>query len=211
MDSIWTKTITVRVAGGSKVRYYTIHEHILRSIQFFNNALRHDWKEARERLIKLPKVHPDIFDLYIQWIYSHNFNIQPQGNGSGIFHLAAAYVFGQFILDGDSQDVILDNIVKRMLEPGSRQPELRNYISWIYDHTYDKSHLRRLAVDSLAFTDNMGWVGSGRVYSEASGDIVAAQQEGLKKCLRPKDAPFRKDTCSYHNHYGGTCYKVKFA
>ena len=37
--------------------------------EFFQAACRNEWKEATSRVIKLPEVEPDIFSLYLFWVY----------------------------------------------------------------------------------------------------------------------------------------------
>jgi hypothetical protein len=63
--------ITIKVRESDECREFSIHEALLiaRS-EFFKNAMNGDWKEAEEKLIKLPEDDPDTFALYEQLVYT---------------------------------------------------------------------------------------------------------------------------------------------
>lgn len=214
----WTKTITVRVGTGKVVRDYTIHEHILRSHTFFGNALRHDWKEAQERIVKLPETHPDHFDLYVQWIYSHQLHFQPSPESgviqSEIARLLRAYVLGQYLLDGDFRDAVIGDMIKRIRIARHSRPNLGKHLAWIYAQTEDNDPLRRLAVDTLADLELQTEMTDDETKDfprEALLHIIHAQKMTMLGHRRVREAPFWRGTCHYHAHEDGDCYEIKYA
>jgi hypothetical protein len=60
------------VAGATgSTRDFCIHEALLTArSKFFEKAMGKGWKEAEEKLVKLPEDDPDIFALYEQVIYT---------------------------------------------------------------------------------------------------------------------------------------------
>ncbi|TLD27970.1 hypothetical protein E2P81_ATG06316 [Venturia nashicola] len=209
----WTRTITVRVgpedSDTKRTRDFIVHEHILRAHSaFFEAALSRDWKESHQRIVKLPEGSPHAFDIYVHWIYSHKLEFTAKDGASGISKLIDAYILGDVLLDGDFRDRVIDDIVKRGVE---KTVLLRKLIGKIYENTKEKDRLRTLAIDSVVYSKSNIWIIAGQqkkdVPEEALWDIVAAMHEagGFRV---PAGAPFRQDTCHYHVHESGTCYKL---
>lgn len=50
---------------------FVVHDDLIRAkAPFSEAAMSRDWKEAKEKLFKLPEETPEIFRIYIHWIYS---------------------------------------------------------------------------------------------------------------------------------------------
>lgn len=57
---------------------FTVHEALIRKESpFFEAAMARDWKEASTRLVIMEEDTPDVFRLYINWIYTHRIYIEP--------------------------------------------------------------------------------------------------------------------------------------
>lgn len=64
------------VVGSSKVKF-SVHKEMLCGVSsFFKSALNGSFREGREQTITLPEDDPDIFDLFVQWLYTKNYEIQ---------------------------------------------------------------------------------------------------------------------------------------
>jgi hypothetical protein len=49
---------------------FTVHQDLISTrSEFFAKALRGDWKEAQERTVVLPDDEPEVFRLYLQFLY----------------------------------------------------------------------------------------------------------------------------------------------
>ncbi|KAF2502214.1 hypothetical protein BU16DRAFT_1972 [Lophium mytilinum] len=66
-----TKVITMRVCRElDDYKDFTVHENLIRAHSpFVDAAMRGDWKEASERMVKM-RGDPACFQLYVQWLYS---------------------------------------------------------------------------------------------------------------------------------------------
>jgi hypothetical protein len=153
-----------------------------------------------------------VFELYLQWIYSRTLptpNHSPEC--SGIDKLIDAYILGDVLQDGDFRDAILDAISDIAT---TKRVHMRNSLTRIYKHTVDKDPLRRLAIDSCAFSGGDDWLINGRmkdnVPSEALWDLVARMHRP-KEPMSSRTAPFKLDMCPYHVHEKGVCYKIRLA
>lgn len=52
------------------MKQFTVYESLITSNSaFFANALGHDWKEAQERVVPLPENEPEVFRLYLTYLY----------------------------------------------------------------------------------------------------------------------------------------------
>jgi hypothetical protein len=51
-----------------KYRIYT--ELISYYSEYFRNALKKPWKEADDRVVELPDIEPQVFDVFVNWLYS---------------------------------------------------------------------------------------------------------------------------------------------
>ena len=52
------------------MKQFTVYESLISSNSaFFANALGRDWKEARERVVPLPENEPEVFRLYLTYLY----------------------------------------------------------------------------------------------------------------------------------------------
>ncbi|QDS76044.1 hypothetical protein FKW77_005371 [Venturia effusa] len=163
----WARTITVRVGSsqtddsGCKVTTgiedFVVHETIIRRHSpYFETALNEPiFKEAQEHHVPLSYHDPESFRLYLGWIYSHEINISSLDNkdtaeivGSSLIR---AYVLGDFLLDGDFKDAIVDAISDIQAKSCGY---LRACLPLAYANTAEKSPIRRIIIDRMAYARN---------------------------------------------------------
>ncbi|KAE9962797.1 hypothetical protein BLS_010010 [Venturia inaequalis] len=206
----WSKTIIVRVGPIDQQSDFTVHEHVLRANSpFFEAALGRGWTESQERLVKLLECTPQVFEIYTQWIYRHRVGIAKEG--PKIRLLVAASILGDVLQDGHFQDKINNELARYILQ---NNIYLRKWFTFNYANTKEDDKLRRLAIDSVVYTNTgMDWVKGGRekkdVPHEVLWDIVTRCREAGSKLDR-SNAPFAKHRCHYHIHQDGVCYKTKY-
>lgn len=56
--------------GPNRQRYRVYKELISFYSEYFRNALKEPWKEAEDRLIELPDIEPQVFDIFVDWLYT---------------------------------------------------------------------------------------------------------------------------------------------
>lgn len=58
------------LVGPSPPTIFSVHENLIRSSSaFFDAATRGVWKESAARQVLLPEDDPEIFELYLHWLY----------------------------------------------------------------------------------------------------------------------------------------------
>ena len=102
-------TIKVR-AGTDNPVDFNVHEEVIRSSSnFFDKAMSAAWKEAKEGVVSLPEDEPEIFKLYLQWLYNDTIPCEEKGPDHAdhveeYLRLSKAYVLGDKLQDGDFQN-----------------------------------------------------------------------------------------------------------
>ncbi|KAF2241958.1 hypothetical protein BU26DRAFT_387892, partial [Trematosphaeria pertusa] len=63
--------VTVRVGKEPESKDFVAHESILTSrSEFFRRALNGNWEEAHAHIVHLPEDEPDIFGIYLNYVYT---------------------------------------------------------------------------------------------------------------------------------------------
>ncbi|KAH7084944.1 hypothetical protein BKA63DRAFT_6395 [Paraphoma chrysanthemicola] len=72
--------VSIKVSPGKKT--YRVHKALLvHHSEYFRNALRNSWSEAKNGGVTLDDVEPGIFDIFVEWLYTGN---TPDGFSSWI-------------------------------------------------------------------------------------------------------------------------------
>ncbi|KAF2500821.1 hypothetical protein BU16DRAFT_523571 [Lophium mytilinum] len=78
-DILTSPTVEVRVGRDPHTRRWYLPEDLLcQTSAFFRAACKGAFKEAQERLISLPEDEPEIFELFIQWLFSKGYYFTPE-------------------------------------------------------------------------------------------------------------------------------------
>ena len=123
--SLSSKPIEVVVGSEAPVTFY-VHEKLLsKSSNFFEAALSHDWKESKERLIKLEEEDAVVFNVYLHWLYHATLPIldtsRSSSDQSEYSQLAKAFVLGEKLQDNSFKGAVLTAFDKRYDENGSEE------------------------------------------------------------------------------------------
>ncbi|KAF2659813.1 hypothetical protein K491DRAFT_755119 [Lophiostoma macrostomum CBS 122681] len=221
-----TKVITVRVGQEPSHTDFTVHESLIRkSSPFFEAALSRQWREATERLVKLPEADAQAFKLYVHWLYTGHPNIFITGNPHSsdrtqlvkdreieLTKLVQGYLLGDYPQDCDYKDTLAD----AFLEWGSRfwsglaQPF--KHAAPIYSSTTKGSPVRELIVDFTLWTQrHTCWdgVGDDELPNAFLCDYIRAREAKDRDVAARNSSPFFrfKGTCHYHCHSDDTCYR----
>lgn len=209
--------------GPVPAKFKLLKELIRNSSKVFEAALRGGWPEYRENKVKLPTHDPVIFNVYANWLHRGLLFVDQEEDQligdshclSGTGHmLVRIYELGQFILDNDFQDAVMDALVHTYVRPGEsdRLPNIETI--WLaYGSTPSKdSKLRKFFVTlykSLGATVD-GLRGTGDEYPDEFLEELA--EPGLKGYTVIQHL-FEAAFCMYHKHPGGArnCYKTKAA
>lgn len=137
-------TSTFVVCVGKERKEFTLHEHLaLRSSDFFTLALRHQWREARERRVTLPEARPGTFEGYLQWLYTGQvtFNIPECASVEQV----RSWILGDYLGDAKFCNAVVDSmVVRRCLEHRASGAEA---VELAWDRTAVDSPLRAVILE----------------------------------------------------------------
>ena len=203
--------ITFRV-GTDNSRDFLVHENIIapRS-EFVRLALKGVWQEARERIIPLPEDSIDAFDLYQQWLYTGNiYESRFRGTTTGYILLVGAYFIGEKFIDADYKDTIIDCIIHKLKTSRSFD---KGQATLVWESTPVDSPLRKLRLDIYAWCGAPDWLDDdpdNDYYVNVEFAIALSRlQMEMGKNAKQHHAPFKVDSCKYHKHAKGDCYRAK--
>jgi len=198
--------------GKYNARDFLIHESLVapRS-EFVRLALKGEWKEARERIILLPEDNIDAFDLYQQWLYTGNvYESRFCGTATGYTLLVGAYLIGDKFIDVEFQDTVIDCIIHKLKTSRSFNKGLATLV---WESTLPDSPLRKLWLDIYAWCGAPDWLDDGPdndYYVNVEFAIALSRlQMEMGKNAKQHHAPFTVDSCKYHEHAKGDCYRAK--
>ena len=206
----------VAVGTGSDAKDFYIHEDILkRHSDFFCAALRNDWREACEGVIRLPEDDPEAFLVFANFLYSGQLSIardpsDPQ-HCDEVSIMIASWLLGDKILSDSFKDAIVDRYAELTSLTGRcagvHLPRI------IYNHSNLPSGLKRLLVDIAV----LGWLdGSYKCLPREIADADFFAETTLRALQIPPeqrhvDKPWVDCGCRYHDHGEETpCYKTMF-
>ena len=214
--------ITVLVGlEATATRFFVHADLITQHSDFFQACLKKGWKEAEERIVRLPDL-PHNSDaafedfhsfLYTGKVYTAEEDLSDRDEWH---HLLNAWVLGEVLLSASFKDAVLDAVLHKM----SAHSPTEMFVS-AYKYSSRGSAIRRLMVDNAVYN----WTESALSFSH--GGICESDQAALvlfyqsvavallKWKLQPEiakkaDNPTNQATCFYHEHGGKPCYKTMF-
>jgi len=129
---------------------------------FFAAALKHDWKEAQEQTIRLPRESVEAFDIYLQWLFSRTVATKQDTEGKHhkeYMQLVQAYALGDMLQDTTFTNALIDCLIAKALTT-KVYPSIK-VVDYLYRYTPDTSPARRLMVDMYVWQakGNGAWFG----------------------------------------------------
>lgn len=195
---------------------FYVHETLVRaSSEFFDKAMGSDWKEATERVMRLPDDDPAVFRLYMHWLYTGTLpcRIDEPGDTGNMeyLQLAKSYVLADKLMATDFADVIIDAMINKAsskASDGLRWYPVGEVIRYLYANTLPSSPVRRLLVDFYVSHGQKDWITEWAKSEDLSKEFLFGLAVGLYE-KSPGDDLIMKDSCAYHHHELGStkCYK----
>ncbi|KAF2630061.1 hypothetical protein BU25DRAFT_419701 [Macroventuria anomochaeta] len=162
--------ITVNVGTSEDNKKFPVLEAVIRkSSRFFDNALKHKWaaNKTEPRTIDLSEDSPDIFNIYLHWLYFQQMPIararasgNKQAKGDEYIDIAKCYVLGEKLMDNAFKNAILTALVDAYVDQPA-EPRLcpgRLTLQVIYAGTMEGSPARRLLVDIWVRLAKETWI-----------------------------------------------------
>ena len=125
-----------QVSVGEHGKTFVMHKDIaIRHSSFFKAALSHDWKEAQEKQISLRDCELEIFEGYLQWVYTGEVAYCSEGYKQAL-ELVKLWILGDFLGDQNFCDAVVGGLSAQQVAAGP------DAIEHLYDHTPHDSRLR---------------------------------------------------------------------
>ncbi|WAO97088.1 Hypothetical protein NCS54_01479400 [Fusarium falciforme] len=154
------------VVGSSTPVTFSVHEKVIcASSDFFKKAVLGGWRESEEGLVRLESDSPDVFNVYMQWLYYRTIPVridEPGIRGNAEYMLLAkAFVLGDKLQDGGFQDAVMDAMVDKTSSEASDSQKwfpVGPVIRFIYENTLASSKARLFLVDVYTFHGHGNWL-----------------------------------------------------
>lgn len=209
----------VVVLVGEQENRFVAHKHVLcESSEFFKAACNGEWRESKEKIIRLPENSERAFSIYLHWRYSGYVDLwdgqerpttytdkigitRPDVGPRGA-RLVACYLLGDMIGDRKFRNALVDSWFALFAETNVVVTAKNVHI--IFSKLPVTSKLRQLAVHELAFDFNFeGFEATLPNYSLEVVRAIAAA--AVKHSHDPDNAmtPKQRGRCFYHEHEEG--------
>lgn len=200
----------VAIVVGEEKRIFDVHEDLIRaSSAFFDRAMAGPWKEAQDRTVSLPDDDPEIFALYVHWLYYGTLPVccdEPGLPGNAEYlALVKAYILGDKILDYSFQNAAIEAMVEKShstAQDGKRWYPVGEVIEFAYDHTNPSDLLRELLVDMYASYGKSGWLDEWGEQENVPQSFLLKLASRLLDTCGCTHEPL--DACNYQSH-GSSC------
>ncbi|KAJ9655667.1 hypothetical protein H2201_008747 [Coniosporium apollinis] len=171
----------IRVDVGPDRKAFFVHEQLLRNVsRFFDAVTRNDWKESTERVVPLPVDDPDVFSLFVGWLYNCKFSTKndvggAEGNREYVM-LAKLYVLGDKLQATGFKHSVIDAILGKTVAP--LQPTnhhwhpLGSVIRYLYESTPPASPARCLLVDLYVYHGQGNWLTTHATDEDVTRDFL---------------------------------------
>ncbi|KAF1843670.1 uncharacterized protein K460DRAFT_357369 [Cucurbitaria berberidis CBS 394.84] len=157
--------ITITVGTGAEAVKFPVHEAVARkSSAFLDNAMKPEWAspKADPRDIQLVDEDPELFKVYLHWLYFKNMpTVYAGSKGKNYNHeyvlLCRCYIMGEKLMDVGFKNAMLDALVGAMENTPRLVPGL-TAINIIYAGTLGGSPARRFLVDIWVKMADESWL-----------------------------------------------------
>ncbi|CAI7618787.1 unnamed protein product [Penicillium discolor] len=141
------------------------------------------WKESKERTLGFPEDDPQVFALYLHWLYFSTIPVVvervakkklPENSAREYNDLIKAYV-----LDANFQNSVIDAIIEQstITNPdGERYYPGEDAVKHVYHNTTESATIRKLLVDMYVDTAVPNWL-----HEELPKEFLYSVAEGLMK------------------------------
>ncbi|KAI4922003.1 hypothetical protein J4E90_000431 [Alternaria incomplexa] len=151
----------------SEERIFHIHKGVLcKTSAFFRNATKPEWTAPTPRPIDLSDERPDIFYLYVQWLYNGKIAVETMSSSDSDaevrkhenvnFHsLIQSYILGEKLMDTTFQNSVLKCLIECVKQEDNFPSDLT--VKLAYERTTKHSPLRKLLVDFWVWYGCSDW------------------------------------------------------
>ncbi|TGO12207.1 hypothetical protein BTUL_0092g00070 [Botrytis tulipae] len=196
----------VQIIVGPELKEFFVHKTLIRSTcDFFERAFNGKFKEGIENKMYLPEDDPEIFDIFVNWMYSGHL----KGGLREPILIIDIWIFAQ-----KCQAITLKNCAMNALQdaPGDQRigrfPLSNSEVTHIYEHTTWGDELRVFAIAMLAweipFGDPEDVANLESIFNDVNGSLEEvlefSRDLGGMPVADPRVRGGRYDKCAFHEH-----------
>ncbi|KAF7899311.1 uncharacterized protein EAF01_008524 [Botrytis porri] len=196
----------VQIIVGPELKEFFVHKTLIRSTcDFFDKAFNGRFKEGIENKMHLPKDDPEIFEIFVNWMYSGHL----RGGLREPMLIINIWIFAQ-----KCQAITLKNCAMKALQDAlgderiGRFPLSNSEVAHIYENTTWGDELRVFAIAMLAweipFGDPEDAANLERIFNDVKSaleEVLEFTQEfGGKPVADPRVRGGSYDKCAFHEH-----------
>ncbi|SMQ56229.1 unnamed protein product [Zymoseptoria tritici ST99CH_1A5] len=150
-------TTLIQVLAGPEEALCFVHQQkICAKSPFFVAACSKDWKEGKQKVVRLPTIKHEIVTIYIHWVYTGEFvtQIKPSAGQDNDQNTALyrrhidVYLAAQYLLDDALRNEVISSLWHRL--PGTQPLPAKELVTIVWKETAHGCGLQRLLVDVMA-------------------------------------------------------------
>lgn len=160
----WGDIATVTLVVGETKTTFHVHEaELFEASPVFKAAFSSDFKESSQRKMNLPEDDAVLFNLLIEWLYGHHYDIpQPTGettkDGTRFMEAMRLYVLADKYSVASLKSRIVKTIFNTVKEGNVTGPNI-DTVAYAYQNVPQSSGIRKLLADLYACNINFEWYG----------------------------------------------------
>jgi hypothetical protein len=184
---------------------------ICRSSDFFQAAIKGEWKDSQDKTVTLPETRPEIFGAYLGWLYTGQVDVKGNENvkyEQGMpdherrkvsLNLIDAYRLGEYVHDHLFRNAVVDEM--QALVNTTRIVLNAKKTAYFWDSVSHSSTLAKLMVDYWASDHDPGSFDNAVAHLPHDflmeiAKIGVREKHMKDNSRRPRNRPM----CYYHEH-----------
>lgn len=187
------------IVGETKTTFHVHEAELCEASPVFKAAFSSNFKESSERKMNLPEDDAELFNLLIEWLYGHRYDLpQPIGDktkdGTRFMEAMRLYVLADKYGVAGLKSCIAKTIFNTMKDGNVTGP---NMDTVAYQNVSQTSGIRKLLADLYACNINFEWYERATTKARlqknpefATDVILSFVQHTSRKCI---DNPFKGD------------------
>lgn len=140
----YQSAVTVKVGSEGAQRSFIVHTELLNyRSSFFKAATTGNWDEAKTGIINLPADDPQVFEIFLDWLYQRKLDLNPY-QAQNLSLILALWIFGD-----KRQAPAFQNAVAELLRTfANNHPTVSpEVIDFAFENTVEGSPLRTFLTD----------------------------------------------------------------
>jgi len=144
---------------------FTVHKDMIcAKSKFFKAACSERWASRKEKIVRPPKGTPEQFQLYVEWVYFSQLNIDIENTGELQAVLMDLYILGDAIDDYQLRNATIESLIANtVVDSPIDCPQLNK----VYEATTAGSPFRKFVVDWVVTSARHGSIKSNIAHMPA--------------------------------------------